>query len=266
MPMQSLPQKLYTKNNPFMIQKSICSALNNNEFHLMMQPIIELKVKGKCVEGECLVRWNSPLLGTVSPELFITIAEKSGLIIPLGNWIIENACRELASFIARGGDSEFNLHINISPVQLQQYDFAKELLDNIKKFGLKGCNICVEITEKTMIQKVEVVLINLNLLREEGVIISLDDFGSGYSGLSYLHTFPFDQLKLDRLFISDLLINPRSNSIVTSIISLSESLKIPLVAEGVEDKQTGDRLRDIGCKLAQGYYFGCPKLFNDWKV
>lgn len=248
------------------LHKQLHLGLVQDEFYLVMQPIVSLTDHDVCTEGECLIRWENPTLGFVPPDKFISLAEKTGLIFKLGNWIVKRACHELADFIRRGAPDDFKLHINISPLQLTQPNFSVNLLSCIQQANLKGCNICVEITEGTMINKNMEVIKHLTVLRDAGVTVSLDDFGSGYSSLSYLHTLPFDQLKIDRQFVRDLLSSPRSEKVIASVLSLSKAFGVPLVAEGIEDDETGVRLQQMGCHLAQGYHYGRPQRFEKWNV
>lgn len=248
------------------LHKQLHQGLEQNEFYLVMQPIVNLENNGVCREGECLIRWESPTLGFVPPDQFISLAEKTGLIIPLGNWIIKTACQELAQFIRRGAPVDFKLHINISPLQLAQPDFSLNLLACIKQNHLEGKNICVEITEGMILNNHHDTLQQLVTLRNSGVTVSLDDFGSGYSSLSYLHTIPFDQLKIDRQFVRDLLSSSRSEKVIASVLSLSQAFGVPLVAEGIEDDETGVKLKQMGCHLAQGYYYGRPQKFESWDI
>ncbi|MRS15572.1 EAL domain-containing protein [Enterobacteriaceae bacterium RIT691] len=240
-------------------------AIERNEFHLVMQPIINLKT-GECHEGECLIRWHNPTLGMVRPDQFIALAEETGFIIPVGNWITERACQELASFIARGAPADFKLHVNVSPLQLQQPDFAMNLYSTLRRYGLKAENLCMELTESVLLNKESSVIKQLSTIREMGVTISLDDFGSGYSSLSYLHTLPFDQLKIDRQFVRDVMENERSESVVSSVLNLSQSFGVPLVAEGIENQELGEKLLGMGCELAQGYHYGRPLPFAEWGI
>ncbi len=248
------------------LHEQLSYALEREEFHLVMQPIVGLEKDAECLEGECLIRWNSKVLGNVPPNEFIPISEETGLIIPLGEWIINSACRELATLIARGASEEFKLHINISPLQLQANEFAEGVIESLKQHGLQGQNLCIEITEGVLIGSGTNTCRHLKALREVGVTIALDDFGSGYSSLSYLHTLPFDQLKIDRQFVSGILQDSRSESVIDSVLNLSQSFGVPMVAEGIEDQETGDKLRSMGCLLAQGYHYGRPKPFNEWTI
>ncbi len=248
------------------LHEQLSHALEREEFYLVMQPIVGLAGNTECREGECLVRWQNPVLGNVPPDKFITIAEETGLIIPLGEWIINNACRELAALMTRGNCEDFKLHINISPIQLQANEFADGVIASLQQHGLQGYNLCIEITEGVLVGSGTNTCRHLKALREIGVTISLDDFGSGYSSLSYLHTLPFDQLKIDRQFVSGVMEDSRSESVINSVLSLSKSFGVPLVAEGIEDQETGDKLHSMGCLLAQGYHYGRPKPFSEWHI
>ncbi|MRS16389.1 EAL domain-containing protein [Enterobacteriaceae bacterium RIT691] len=247
------------------LHEQISLALERDEFHLVMQPIVELGQENQCREGECLIRWQSPVLGFVPPDKFISLAEETGLIIPLGEWIIHQACKQLSAFIARGAPGDFKLHINVSPLQLQQKNFSSSVLENLNRYALQGKNICIEITEGVMLESGEHIIKQLTLLQQAGVTIALDDFGSGYSSLSYLHALPFDQLKIDREFVNGMLTDSRSESVVASVVNLSRVFDVPLVAEGIENKETEEKLRSMGCQLAQGYFYGRPQPFLSWK-
>lgn len=238
------------------------SALKHDEFHLVMQPIIRLSNPNPCLEGESLIRWQSPELGDVTPDRFIALAEQTGLIRPLGRWIIETACRELAAAIHLGTPENFKLHINASPLQLQSPAFASHLLSCLRRHQLKGQNLCVEITETAIMENAEEAIRHLTILRESGVSISLDDFGTGYSCLSWLHRLPFDQIKIDRSFVRDMLTDTHSGSVVSAILCLARGFNVSVVAEGVEDEKTATALKNMGCELAQGYYFGRPQRFS----
>lgn len=260
-------QQMYNDGlNRTVMHEQLIHALERNEFSLVMQPIIGLDDSFQCREGECLVRWHSEVLGFVSPDKFIGLAEDTGLIIPLGRWIIENACQELARFIARGAPENFKLHINVSPLELGQANFVAGLAECLKYHRLRPENICIEITETVLMNDKHVALGQLTELRNMGISVALDDFGSGYSSLSYLHMLPFDQLKIDRDFVKDILLNSRSESVIASVLDLARRFKTPLVAEGIETPEMGDKLRAMGCELAQGYFYGRPQAFDSWPV
>ncbi|MCS2164640.1 bifunctional diguanylate cyclase/phosphodiesterase [Scandinavium manionii] len=246
------------------LHEKLQHAIANDEFHIVMQPIINLDNQNSCNEGESLIRWQTPDEGFISPIKFISLAEESGLIIPIGRWVIAESCKQLAKFIARGGPKDFKLHVNISAIQLQQPDFASHLFTCIQENELMNGNICVEITESTLMKHTDQIVDTLKYLRRLGVTVAIDDFGSGYSSLSYLHSFPFDCLKIDRTFVSDILTNEKNAAVVSSVLTLAKSFNVPLVAEGVETLEMAEKLQEMGCELVQGYYFSRPLPFDDF--
>jgi FOG: EAL domain len=258
------PQMREEEVNNLRLHQALRDDLQNEVFHLVMQPIVPFVEGAPCMEGECLIRWQSNVLGFVPPDKFIALAEYTGMIVPLGKWIIDTACRELAQFIQRGASKDFKLHINISAVQLQQADFARHLLECVHRYELKNSNICIEITESVLLQDTQRIADILAYLRRLGISVAIDDFGSGYSSLSYLHSLPFDCLKIDRGFVRNVLDDPKSQAVISSVLMLSRSFDVPLVAEGVETKELAEKLHSMGCNLAQGYYYSRPKRFADF--
>ena len=188
------------------------------------------------------------------------------MIVPLGKWIIETACRELAAFITRGAPRDFKLHVNISAIQLQQPDFAQHLLESIHANDLMNSNICLEITESVLLHDTWRIVEILAYLRRLGVCVAIDDFGSGYSSLSYLHSLPFDCLKIDRGFVSNVLNDKKSEAVIASVLMLARSFSVPLVAEGVETREMAEKLQEMGCDLAQGYHYSRPNTFDSFDV
>ncbi len=246
------------------MHRCLNDAIHNHEFHLVLQPIVDQHDEEHCREGECLIRWNSPSLGFVTPDQFIPLAEETGLIVPLGKWIIEEACRELAALIHRGAPEDFKLHVNVSGTQLLQSDFAVHLMDAIARHGLNNYNICVEITESVLLKDIQRTSNTLSYLRRHGITIAIDDFGSGFSSLSYLHSLPFDSIKIDRTFVSGVMNNRKSKSVINSVIVLAQGFEVPLIAEGIEDAEVKLRLKELGCHKAQGYYFSRPNKFGSF--
>jgi len=247
------------------MHESLSGAMASNELYLVLQPIVGKNDRTSCMAGECLVRWNSAELGEISPDNFIPVAEESGLIVPLGRWIIEEACKELAGMIERGAPSDFRLHINISAIQLLQQGFSWHLMDTIKLNGLKNENICVEITESVLMRDMQQACQVLDYLRRHGISISLDDFGAGFSSLSYLHALPFDSIKIDRQFVSNQLKDEKSLSVINSVLVLAKGFNVPLIAEGVEEADIEDQLIALGCDQVQGYHLARPALFANWR-
>ncbi|XUA20451.1 bifunctional diguanylate cyclase/phosphodiesterase [Citrobacter sp. OP27] len=246
------------------LHESLGEAIDQDEFYLVLQPIVGKDDEGTCVAGECLIRWNSKKLGVIPPDDFIPIAEESGLIITLGRWIIENACRELALLIERGAPRHFRLHINISPVQVLHQGFAWHLLDTIKLNGLSNENISIEITENVLMRDMRQAYQVLNYLRRHGISITLDDFGAGFSNLSHLHQLPFDNIKIDKQFMTGQTTNEINVSIIQSLLILAKGFNVPLIAEGVEKAEVSEQLIAMGCDLAQGFHFAYPNVFASW--
>lgn len=256
------PQMREEEVNNLRLHQALCDDLQTEGFHLVLQPIVPFAQGSHCKEGECLIRWQSNVLGFVPPDKFIGLAEHTGMIVPLGKWIVETACRELAEFIARGAPEDFKLHVNISAVQLQQPDFSAHLLGAIQRHELMNGNICIEITESVLLHDTHRVVEILAYLRRLGVSVAIDDFGSGYSSLSYLHSLPFDCLKIDRGFVRNVLDDKKSEAVIASVLMLARSFDVPLVAEGVETAEMAEKLHEMGCDLAQGYYYSRPKAFD----
>ena len=258
-------EMLQTELSNIRLHESLSEAIANNELFLVLQPIVGKNEADYCSAGECLIRWRSAQLGDIPPDHFIPIAEESGLIIPLGRWIIEEACRELSKLIKRGAPRDFRLHINVSPVQLLHQGFAWHLMDTIQLNGLANENICVEITENVLMRDTQQAYQVLNYLRRHGIMISLDDFGAGFSSLSYLHSLPFDSIKIDRQFITDQLKDKKSLSVIHSVLVLAKGFNVPLIAEGVEQAEMSEKLIAMGCDQAQGYHFARPAVFSAWR-
>jgi len=258
------PEMREEEVNNLRLHQALRDDLQAEGFHLVLQPIVPYDDPAQCKEGECLIRWQSNVLGFVPPDRFIALAEHTGMIVPLGKWIIDTACRELATFIARGAPTDFKLHVNISAVQLQQSDFARHLLECIHRYELANSNICIEITESVLLHDTHRIVEVLAYLRRLGISVAIDDFGSGYSSLSYLHSLPFDCLKIDRGFVRNVLEDKKSEAVIASVLMLSQSFNVPLVAEGVETAEMAAKLREMGCDLAQGYYYSRPKPFAEF--
>ncbi|HAT1610953.1 TPA: EAL domain-containing protein [Raoultella planticola] len=247
------------------LHEQLSDAIQRQEFHLVLQPIIDQGDEARCNEGECLIRWHSSTLGDVPPDRFIPLAEETGLIIPLGKWIIEEACRELAQMIARGAPETFVIYINVSAIQLLQQDFAWHLMDSIRRNGLSNDNVCIEITERVLVNHVQRIGKMLSYLRRHGISVSLDDFGANFSSLSCLHSLPFDSIKIDQRFVNGYLDDEKAKSVMDSLIVLARGFNVPLIAEGIEDEAVKRQLKQLGCQKAQGYYFHRPAEFASFR-
>jgi EAL domain-containing protein (putative c-di-GMP-specific phosphodiesterase class I) len=234
------------------LERDVGEALAGGQFALAYQPVCD--AESRTIQGfEALIRWCHPIRGQVPPSLFIPAAERAGLILQIGNWVIETACAEAASW-----SRPLRIAVNVSPPQFMQPDLCQSLQRVLERTGLDPTRLDIEVTEGLMLGEAEVVLQNMRCLRSMGIKISLDDFGTGHSSLSYLCRFPFDTIKIDRSFVQNLGDDTESRAIVSSIISLSRNLRLNVVAEGVETELQLRELRDLRCSRIQGYLFGRP--------
>ncbi|GKX67531.1 sensor domain-containing protein [Inconstantimicrobium mannanitabidum] len=243
------------------IEKYLKMALKNNEFVLYYQPQIDLK--SKKIDGfEALVRWNSPELGLVSPEDFISIAEEIGFIVHLGEWILRSACSYISGLNAKF-NTNYTVAVNISMMQLLQDNFTEVVCSIIKETGLNPNLLELEITESVLMQSPEISIGKLQVLLNMGIKIALDDFGTGYSSLSYLRTIPLTTLKIDKSFIDDIIDEESKTSIVESIITLGHKFGLIMVAEGIEKEDQLKYLEKCSCNKIQGYLFSKPLCCSD---
>lgn len=241
----------------------IKSAITQKEFEPFYQPIIDLET-GHTVGAEALARWLSKE-GVISPLDFIPLAEDTGLISDIGHQILHKACRDAACAIESGKwPQHFNLHVNVSVHQLSKPSFTDEVKEILHHTKLTASNLTLEVTESGIADGNPIVLDNMNTLRTIGISIAIDDFGTGYSSLAYLHTLPFDCLKIDRAFVNKLEYENLDSSIVAAIVNITKGFKVDLVAEGVETAQQAEMLMKLKCPLAQGYLYSHPIPFEEW--
>jgi diguanylate cyclase (GGDEF)-like protein/PAS domain S-box-containing protein len=236
-----------------LLELDLRAALKRGEFEVYYQPIRDV-AKDVVVAFEALVRWNHSLRGMISPVNFIPLAEETGLIVPLGDWVLRRACMDAAQW-----SQDVGVAVNLSPVQFKNLNLAASVKDALKDSGLPAHRLELEITESVLLQNSEATLSVLHELRGFGVRISLDDFGTGYSSLSYLRSFPFDKIKIDRSFITELATREDSMAIVRAVTGLGKSLGIVTTAEGVETDAQFNLLRQEGCTQVQGYLFSPPR-------
>jgi diguanylate cyclase (GGDEF)-like protein/PAS domain S-box-containing protein len=251
-------------NRKMAIINGLHKALENKEFEIYYQPKI-ITSSQSVVGVEALLRWNHPLHGPISPAEFIPLAEETGMIIAIGEWVLQEACKKYIEWESQGIAPE-HLCINISPRQLRDPHFINKINNAIKEHHFKAQHLEIEITESVAIDNFDDVFTKLKQIREIGVKVALDDFGTGYSSLSYLRQFPIDSLKIDRSFIKDVLIDSQTAAIVTSIISIAHSLNLPVIAEGVETEEQFHLLNDLHCDFIQGYYISPPVPTNEIEV
>ncbi len=231
-------------------------ALTAEQFVLYYQP--QVAKGGKLVGAEALVRWRHPARGLVYPDDFIRIAETTGLIVPLGVWILRTACTQLAQWSADAETAHLTLAVNVSARQFRHGSFVSELLEVLRETGANPGKLKLELTESLLLDDAEVAIARMTELRAHGVRFSLDDFGTGYSSLTYLKRLPLDQLKIDQSFVRDLLTNANDAAIARTIVALAHSLDLTVIAEGVETEAQRAALEGFGCEVWQGYLFGRP--------
>jgi diguanylate cyclase (GGDEF)-like protein/PAS domain S-box-containing protein len=238
------------------IEESLRRALEREEFALHYQPKINLRA-GEITGAEALIRWTHPVRGPVSPAEFIPVAEDCGLILPIGNWVLHEACKQARAWVDAGLPLS-NMAVNISAMEFRGKNFLEGVFAILKDTGLDPKFLELELTESVLMKRAESTESILKTLRARGVQVSVDDFGTGYSSLSYLQKFPIDALKIDQSFVRQITTAPDETSIVTAVISMAHSLKLRVVAEGVETPDELAFLQAHQCDEAQGYYFSRP--------
>ena len=249
-------------NRRHQLVNELRKAIQNNELSCVFQPQLNLTTNS-IIGAEVLLRWSSPLLGNISPAEFIPIAESSGLIKEIGDWVLENTCRVLDECLKQG--IEIRLAVNLSAMQFKQTDLAGQIATLLGKYGIKPKYLEVEITESMLMRDVKNAVKVLERLKEMNIRIAIDDFGTGYSSLSYLRRFPLDALKIDQSFVDQLVVDNDDTAITLAIISMAKSLRLEVIAEGVETAQQLEFLRENDCDDIQGYYFSKPLIENDFK-
>ena len=238
-------------------------AVQIGQFLLHYQAQVE--GEGRVTGAEVLVRWQHPQRGLVSPGEFIPLAEETGLILPLGQWVLETACTQLAIWATRPEMAHLTVAVNVSADQIHQPDFVDQVLAVLNNTGANPQRLKLELTESLLVNKMEEVIIKMALLHAKGVSFSLDDFGTGYSSLSYLKRLPLDQLKIDQSFVRDVLTDPNDAAIARMVVVLAQSLGLAVIAEGVETEAQRDFLASLGCYAYQGYFFSRPLPLEEFE-
>jgi len=235
------------------LEMDLRNALANKEFELHYQPLVNLETN-EITSFEALLRWKHPKRGTISPADFIPIAEETGLIVPVGEWVLRTACNETAKW-----PNDVKVAVNLSPAQLKSRNLIDVVTSVLQESGLPAKRLQLEITESVLMHNTFGTLATLHKLRELGVQIAMDDFGTGYSSLSYLRSFPFDKIKIDRSFIQDISSAAEPLAIVHAVAGLAKCLNMVSTAEGVETQQQMETLQNVGCTEMQGYFFSQAK-------
>ena len=239
-----------------LMESGLRRGLGAREFVLHYQPLVHIE-SGVTVGVEALIRWQNPELGLIPPDQFIHVAEDIGLINPIGEWVLREACRQIRAW-QDAGLPPLVVAVNVSPLQFRQAGFVDTVASALATSGLDARFLELELTERTVMQDAELTLGTLSALNIMGVELALDDFGTGYSSLAYLKRFPVGKLKIDRSFVRDLEVDPDDRAIASTILSMGRSLRLKVLAEGVETGEQCEILRGMGCELVQGYHFSRP--------
>jgi EAL domain-containing protein (putative c-di-GMP-specific phosphodiesterase class I) len=252
-----------TSTQRLAIASDLQHAIAHNEFSLRFQPVVSLRDES-IVGAEALIRWEHPRRGTVSPDEFICVAEQTGLIEEIGQWVIEETCRQFARW--QRLVPELSMSLNISARQLKIGVLDHIVRGAIEASGVNPSHLVLEITESVLMDDVELSVGALTALRDTGVTISVDDFGTGYSSLAYLNRFPVDVLKIDQSFVAGLPENAYDTALVQAVLAIAESLNLSVVAEGVENEAQAKTLLSFGCHKAQGYHYYRPLTADDFEA
>jgi diguanylate cyclase (GGDEF)-like protein len=246
------------------LDSGLREALGQQQFVLHYQPIVDIH-SGRLLSAEALIRWQHPERGMVGPDKFIPVAESSGLIVEIGEWVLNEACRQMMLWRAAGLPA-FVVSVNLSTVQFRRGNLEALVVAALHRYGLPAECLELELTESLLLQDSEGFIDTLYRLKALGVKLSIDDFGTGYSNLSYLQRFHVDKLKIDQSFVRKLQDSPQDRAIVTAIIQMAKSLHLLTIAEGIEDDSTRRMLAELGCDQGQGYWFARPLVANDFAL
>ena len=244
------------------MENGLRCALEADEFILDFQPIMDLKAN-RIVSVEALVRWEHPQRGLLQPGAFVPLAEETGLIIPLGRWVLNKAFAEAANWLKSTGEKDMQVCVNVSPRQLEESDFVSDAERALLRAGLPPQNVILELTESTLMRLSSTASAKLDSLKQLGVKVALDDFGTGYSSLSYLQQFPVDIVKVDRSFVQEIGESPERLAFARAIVTFSATLQMQTIAEGIEFADQVDCLNDMDCPLGQGFLFAHPMSATD---
>ncbi|OIQ70624.1 phytochrome-like protein cph2 [mine drainage metagenome] len=246
------------------LEAGLREALQHQRFVLHYQA--QVADQRHIIGVEALVRWIDPVRGMVPPAEFIAVAEKTGLILPLGNWVLETACNQLARWASQPELAHLTMAVNVSARQFHQSDFVDQVLGVLERTGARAHLLKLELTESLMLNNVEAVITKMSALKNRGVCFSLDDFGTGYSSLSYLKRLPLDQLKIDQSFVRDILVDPNDAAIAKMVVALADGMGLSVIAEGVETLEQSRLLQGMGCHNCQGYLFSRPIPIDEFEA
>ncbi len=258
------PRMQAVVNTRVALESRLREAIGAHQFLLHYQP--QVTDKDEITGVEVLLRWPDPKRGMVSPSEFIPLAEETGLILPIGNWVLETACRQLALWANEPALAQLTVAVNVSLRQFHERDFVDQVLSTLARTGANPSRLKIELTESLLVTDLEDVIAKMNALKGRGVTFSLDDFGTGYSSLSYLKRLPLDQLKIDQSFVRDILIDSDDAAIARMVTVLAASLGLEVIAEGVETQTQREFLDALGCHHYQGYLFSRPLPIQEFET
>jgi EAL domain-containing protein (putative c-di-GMP-specific phosphodiesterase class I) len=258
------PQMQQVMESRAAMESGLRMALSEGQLRLYYQ--IQLDQNKNAIGAEALVRWIHPQRGLVSPAEFIPIAEESSLILEVGDWVLDTACKQIAEWSKVKQTSNLVLAVNISAKQFMQSDFVHQIASIIHKYKISPSRLKLELTESVVLDDLKTVVAKMNALREIGVTLSLDDFGTGYSSLSYLKQLPLDQIKIDQSFVRDMTTDLSDAMMVKNIIDMAHNFGLNVIAEGVETENQLSKLKENGCKSYQGYLFSKPLPIEEFDL
>lgn len=257
------------KNISSRIEASLYSGWTRHRFGISDRKLVlfyqaQAGDDGKVVGAEALIRWNHPSKGMIFPGDFIPVAERSGLILEIGQWVLETACEQLVTWSMDPKTAHLKIAVNVSALQFKQSDYVEKVMASLERSKANPALLTLELTESMLVIDINDLVKKMDALRRVGVKLSLDDFGTGYSSLSYLKMLPLDQLKIDKAFVRDMLNDPRDMAIVRTVIELARSLNLHIIAEGVETEEQRQFLASLGCYSFQGYLLGKPVPISEF--
>jgi len=258
-----IPAQQVAVNARAQVEDDLVATIRENQFLLYYQPQVQ---NGRTIGAEALIRWMHPKRGLLAPGEFISVAEETGLILPIGNWVLESACTQLAAWADRGVLPQLTISVNISARQFRQPDFVAQVLTTLRMTGANPKSLDLELTESMLLDDVEDIITKMTELKSHGLRFSLDDFGTGYSSLSYLKRLPLDRLKIDRSFVRDVLRDSSDAAIAQTIISLSRTMGLSVMAEGVETEEQREFLARLDCNSYQGFLFSKPLPIEEFQI
>jgi len=239
------------------IEQELQHALEHGELRLYLQPGVDLRT-GQVIGAEALVRWSHPQRGLIMPDRFLSVAEETGLIVPLGAWVIGESCRQLAEWQSRPETSQLHLSLNLSARELTHPDVVSNLLGCVRESGIDPRFLTIEVTESTAMADGDSGFRALREFSSEGIRVAIDDFGTGYSSLEQLRRMPVDIVKIDRSFVSGMADDPTDRALVAAVVGMGRALKLAVVAEGIESPEESEALLELGCHIGQGFLFAKP--------